>query len=264
MKQKLNCSFIFPYKEEEGMLKFKKHLEDNYSDIEVIGIKGGLVDFKLNGRPTTKPRTPFFEAWKQGLKKATKKYICLTHDDTEYVGIPNLDKYFEQPVTYSNYHKDEKPLRIYNSVDFPKVGMVGIAGTTVLHRDQPWWFSTERLNGGILSGQVFYKDEKGNPVINQFGSFGEVVALDGVCMITTKEILEKVGIPECDYGEDGQLYSLDFYDQIMSLEMIKAGYKLLTIPIILVHGSKGADKRPSFFKSMDKFRDEYLTQTWRV
>ena len=256
---KLNCSFITPYKEKTQFDKWKAKLEENYEDIEVIGIQGGLINFKLNGKDAAKPRTPFFEAWRQGLKKATKKYICLTHDDTEYVAIPDLDKYLEKIYIAENG-------KIYNNPVLPetRIGMIGIAGTTVLHRDQPWWFSTERLHGGILSGQVWNTEDGKKNSYSSFGPFGEVVTLDGVCMFTTKEILEDVGIPKIDYGKSGQVYSLDFYDHVISLKYIKAGYKLLTVPIILVHGSKGGDKRPSFFESMDKFRDEYLDKTWRV
>lgn len=259
MKQKLNCTFITPYKDKEIFNQWKKKLEKSYDDIQIIGIQGGLVEFEKDGVKHTKPRTPFFEAWKQALPQITKKYVCLTHDDTEYIGIPDLDKYFNKPLLQKN--------KLYNneSVFGMDIGMIGIAGTTVLHKDQPWWFSTERLRGGLLSGQVFNTEEGGKVSRSDFGPFGEVVVLDGVCMITTKEILEDVGIPNVDYGPLGQVYTLDFYDHVLSLEYVKKGYKILTVPIVLVHGSKGGDKRQSFFDSLDKFKAEYLEdKTWRI
>jgi hypothetical protein len=224
----LNCSFIVPYREKANADRWEKKLKEDFPDAKVIAING---DAAKGGA------TSFFDVWAKALPQVKTKYVCLTHDDTEYIGIPDLDKYFKD-----------------------KVGMIGIAGTTILHKDQPWWFSTERLHGQILSGQVWNTEVDKPNSYSSFGSFGEVVVLDGVCMITTKKILEEV-LPTClkkDYG------TWDFYDHIISLELIKRGYKLFTVPIVLLHGSKGGDKRQSFFDSLDKFKDEYLNKTWRV
>jgi hypothetical protein len=178
--------------------------------------------------------TSFFDAWRQGVAKAKGEYLCFTHQDTEYTAIPDIEKYLKG-----------------------KVGMIGTAGSTVIHKDQPWWFSQERFHGSILSGQVFYKEADGNR-ISPFGPFSEVVILDGVCLITRKDTLLKVGIPKIDWG------SWDFYDHIISLEYIKKGYKLQTVPIVMTHDSKGGDKRPSFFTDMERFKKEYLYKSWRI
>jgi GT2 family glycosyltransferase len=191
-----------------------------------------LKNFKLPPESELIPvvgATSFFDAWSKGIKKAKGEYLVLTHDDTEYIEF-NID---------SDGHNF----------------ILGTAGTTVLHKDQPWWFSQERYLGGILSGQIWNGKEH-----SVFGEFGEVVALDGVCIVVRKEVLEEV-LPDLlkkDYG------TWDFYDQILSLELIKRGYRLFTVPMKINHASKGGDKRPSFFGSLDKFKAEYLEKTWRV
>jgi len=217
----MKITFITPYREKVNFEAFKDRILDKFPGSQVIGYKGN--DYGS-----------FFGVWRKALPEVKNKYICLTHDDTEYLEIPDLDTIFKD-----------------------NVGMVGVAGTTILHKDQPWWFSEERLLGGILSGQIYHREERGN-ALSVFGPYGEVVVLDGVCMITTKDILEEVGIPEKDYG------TFDFYDHILSLEYLKKGYRLLTVPIQLIHNSKGGDKRQSFYDSLGKFSDEYLTQTWRI
>ena len=224
----MNCTFVSPYTNKEKAEKWKAQLLKEQRGAKVILVNG---DSKNGGAKS------FFDVWRQVLPKIKTKYVCLTHDDTQYVAFPDLDKYFKNGV-----------------------GMIGTAGTMVIHKDQPWWFSRERFDGKILSGQIWNTEVDKDPSYSNFGDFGEVVVLDGVCMITTKEVLEEV-LPTClekDYG------TWDFYDHIISLELIKRGYKLLTVPMILFHGSKGGDKRQSFFDSMDKFRDEYLNKTWRV
>jgi len=216
-------TFIIPYREKKNADAWEKRLLKKFPDSQVIAIEGT-------------PDMSFFKVWKKALPQVKGEYICLTHDDTEFIKIPNLDTIFKG-----------------------NVGMVGVAGTTVLHKDQPWWFSGERFLGHILSGQIYHREEKENK-LSVFGPCGEVVVLDGVCMITTKEILAEV-LPEClkkDYG------TWDFYDHILSLELIKRGYKLLTVPIEMIHDSKGGDKRQSFYDSLDKFKDEYLKGVWRI
>jgi GT2 family glycosyltransferase len=215
-------SFIVPATDKKQIKTLETSLEALGMPFELIPIYGA---------------TSFFDAWRKGVPKAKGEYLCLTHQDTKFVAFPDPAKYLKD-----------------------KVGMLGTAGTTVLHKDQPWWFSQERFLGHILSGQIWNTEMGKDPSMSVFGDFGEVVVLDGVCLITTKKILEEV-LPSCldkGYG------TWDFYDHVISLELIKKGYKLLTVPIVIVHGSKGGDKRPSFFESMEKFTKEYLDKTWRV
>lgn len=206
-----------------------------YSFIIPTKDRSKLNDFKLPPDSELIPvvgATSFFDAWRKGIKKANGKYLVLTHDDTEYIEFSGSE--FSITDGY---------------------GAIGTAGTTVLHKDQPWWFSQERYLGGILSGQIWNGKEH-----SVFGEFGEVVALDGVCIVIRKETLEEV-LPDLlskDYG------TWDFYDQILSLELIKRGYRLFTVPMKINHASKGEDKRPSFFDSLDKFKAEYLDKTWRI
>lgn len=215
----MKYSFIIPTKDLDKLKNFKLPPESEL--IPVVGAKS------------------FFDAWSKGIKKAKGEYLVLTHDDTEYIEFNAIDKWFE--------------MEMFKEGD--EVGAVGTAGTTVLHKDQTWWFSTERFLGGILSGQIWNGEEH-----SVFGEFGEVVALDGVCIVIRKELLEELlsDLLKKDYG------TWDFYDQILSLELIKRGYRLFTVPMKINHASKGGDKRPSFFDSLDKFKAEYLDKTWRI
>jgi hypothetical protein len=221
-------TFISPYRDKAQAEKWKAKLLKEFPDSKVI---------LINGNADKGGAKSFFDVWRKALPKVKTKYVCLTHDDTEYIAIPDIDKYFTEGV-----------------------GMMGTAGTTILHRDQPWWFSKERYLGGILSGQIWNTEEGRDPSMSVFGPFGEVVTLDGVCMILPTKLLKEIlpTLLKKDYG------TWDFYDHILSLEVIKRGHKILTAPFIIVHGSKGGEKRQSFFDSLDKFKDEYLDKTWRI
>ncbi len=175
--------------------------------------------------------TSFFDCWRKAVPKAKGDYLCFTHQDTKFNYIPPLKDYLKGDVA-----------------------MVGVAGTTVIHKDQPWWFSKERLYANLLSGSIKHT---GSPQPDIFGKLGNVVILDGVCIITQKDKLLKVGIPDIDWAK------WDFYDHIISLEYIKKGYKLQTIPIEMTHDSTGGGQ-DTFIQNMNRFRDEYLSVTYRA
>lgn len=231
-------TFITPYRDIKQAEKWRVKLLKKFPKAQVILINGNMDKGGVKS---------FFDVWKKALPDIKNKYVCLTHDDTEYLEIPDLHNYFAN---------DNGKWRVE---EYDHVGMIGVAGTTVLHKDQPWWFSKERALGHILSGEIYHTGDKGKE-ISIFGDFGEVVVLDGVCLITTKELLEEI-LPVClekDYG------TWDFYDHIFSLEYLKKGYKILTVPIKMIHSSRGGDKRQSFFDSLEKFKNEYLTDPWRT
>jgi hypothetical protein len=130
--------------------------------------------------------------------------------------------------------------------------MVGAAGSRALRAGGPWWFLPERLILGELSGEVRHRID-GEEELTRFGPFGDVVVLDGVCLVTTKERLAAIGgIPRKDYIE------WDFYDHVLSIEFIRHGYRLVTMPIGVTHFSGGIEKRDGFFTAARRFEEEYL------
>jgi len=171
----------------------------------------------------------FFDCWRKGVKKAKGDYLIFTHQDTEYYYLPDLDKEFTK-----------------------KVGMCGVAGTKLIDRSEPWWYDKKRLHSGLLSGQIYHNAIRSKG-LSTFGPYGdELKVLDGVCLVTQKDILLKVGIPDLDWC------AWDYYDHVICMEYIKRGYKLKTIPIIMVHKSDGVTREREFYKAEDRFKKEYL------
>lgn len=208
-------SFILPATDKDAVSRLDTSLDQLGIEFELIPI------YEANS---------FFDAWKKGVKKAKGKYLILTHQDTEYYYIPDLDEIFAFEEN---------------------LGMVGVAGSTVLDQSEPWWFSQRRYAANQLSGQIYHhgEDSKG---LSVFGEYGIVRVLDGVCLITPKATLEKVGIPGLDWC------SWDWYDHVICQEYIKKNYILKTIPVIMSHGSAGGDKRESFYKGQKEFVKSYL------
>ena len=213
MKQNLNASVIFPVNDTRKANRLITNLANRFTNFQLLPISDA---------------PSFFASWKVGLAKSTKKYLILTHQDVEILKIPSLDRLFTDTT-----------------------GLVGPAGSTVITRQEPWWFSPTRLDKGQLSGSVFHSPPGGKPTLSYYGKYSPVVALDGVCLITKKSQLQKVGIPDVDWAK------WDFYDQILSFEYQKCGYSLKTVPIKLIHSSPGLH-RPEFFTSQHLFLKQYL------
>jgi len=216
----MSLSFIVPVNNESQYKVFEDSIKD-FKDYETIPIRGA---------------DSIFDAWRKGIEQAKNKYLVFTHQDVSYLeALPDLDKIFSDP----------------------NVGMVGVAGATYILKDKPWWWAGAEVFG---SGKMYHdgclcnNTRSGEWYLDLYGECGEVVILDGVCLITTKDRIDAIGgIPNKDYGK------WDMYDHIFSSEFIKHGFKLLTIPIKMVHHT-GCSLRKTFSDDVTKFANEYI---WR-
>lgn len=209
-------SFIVPTTDKDAILKLSNSLDKLGIEFELIPIYHA---------------TSFYDCWRKGLKKAKGKYLILTHQDTEYFHIPDLDQYFTKDV-----------------------GMCGVAGAKELSNNEPWWFSVNKLQKGQLSGQIYHDVADSHAAgigkgLSVFGEYGEVKLLDGVCLIVKRD---NFIIPDADWCK------WDYYDHVISMEYVKRGQKLLTIPIVMCHASAGGNKREGFYEAEKRFRKEYL------
>ena len=153
-----------------------------------------------------------FSGWRRGVAKAKKKYLMFCHDDVEFLDIPCLD-----------YEMDKE------------TGLIGLAGSREIDVDNSWWYDPKRLVEGKLSGQIFRRGSD-DIYVSYFGYYSEVVVVDGVCMVTTKKKLAQVGgIPKIRWAR------WHYYDHVLALSF-RNKLKLKTIPIQLIHDSRGAEE----------------------
>ena len=73
----LNASFIFPANDKDLAKKLRKNVNAKFKGVETIPLFN---------------TTSFFDAWRKGLKKSKSKYLILTHQDVEFLSIPDLEK----------------------------------------------------------------------------------------------------------------------------------------------------------------------------
>lgn len=214
----INAAFVVPVNNPVMLRNLEKNLEQKFSNYQVISVEGA---------------SSFFDAWRKGVKQSKHDYLVLTHQDVAFKSLPNLDELF----------KDE-------------VGMVGVAGSKVITRQHPWWFEDgiNRFIKGQLSGSIRHGWYGKLGIPSPFGFRGEVVVLDGVCLVTPKETLERVGIPDEDWADWA------FYEHILSLRYREAGYRLKTVGIDMYHASTGNVNSPAFQKIRTRFIERYFNK----
>jgi len=163
--------------------------------------------------------------------------FVFVHED---VGI--VDEFFNEKVkTIFDSRKD--------------VGIVGIAGTSVLEQNGAWWHTNqENLRGHLVQGNG--TDSKGSYLKKgKVGFFDDVVAVDGCILITTGKMIRDV------FKLDMELFKEcnDFYDIEMCMQVLEAGYKVAVADIFIFHRSVGGGSLGNSWKiTRDKLIGKYI------
>jgi len=133
-------------------------------------------------------------------------------------------------------------------------GFVGVAGTTYLGEDVVWW-DHQRWQQGLHRGSVHHVDkDKLDTHTTYYGSNGQVVVLDGLFLAAKAKIIKEIGLTKPNYLKG----DWDFYDIHYTLSAHILGYQNKTIPISLVHYSRGElAGRESWHENRKLIYEEY-------
>jgi hypothetical protein len=216
-----HINVIVPATDEKQVARLQQSLdklEDDNHTFKMIPIYGAVS---------------FFDAWREGLKETYGSWIVLTHQDTEF-------HYFPTMTTNPQQNMPDR--------DFD---LGGVAGCIDYDINEPWWFTRDRYMDGKLSGQIYHdtghKSTGESKGLSFFGEYGEVDILDGVCLVTTKQLLEDVLRDiKCNV-------TWDWYDHVLSTAYKRRGLVVKTIPILMTHGSAGGDRRNTFEKERKNY-----------
>jgi hypothetical protein len=133
-------------------------------------------------------------------------------------------------------------------------GFVGPAGTTYLGDDSVWW-DHDRWNQGYHRGGVFHiSKEKDQLETTIYGRNGQVVVLDGLFLAAKAKVLKEIGLRKPEYLKE----HWDFYDLHYTLSAHRKGYINKTIPLPIIHYSRGElAGRDSWHTNREGFREYY-------
>jgi len=159
----------------------------------------------------------------EGYKKAVEKIqpdpsdiIILCHDDIKINASP------------SDF------LTILSILKNDKYGFIGPAGTTRLNSNGVWWDS-ENWQKGYHKGEIYHVNPNNSIYKTHYGPFGQVVVLDGVFLACRAELLNKIPIDKPSHF----VGNWDFYDIYYTYEAHKLNYENHTVPINMIHMSRG-------------------------
>ena len=176
-----------------------------------------------------------FDAYQKGLEKCdakNKDIIICCHDDLE---IKATKSQFLVGISKCVYEE---------------IGIIGVAGTTLLDEDAVWW-NQERWQAGLHKGFVIHYNKEHKKLHDtHYGPHGQVVALDGLFLAARKEVWETVGFKKPSYFEG----EWDFYDIHYTTTAHHLGFKNYTVPIKMIHYSSGElVGRDSWHKNRNAF-----------
>jgi hypothetical protein len=134
------------------------------------------------------------------------------------------------------------------------VGMLGVAGTSVLTESGAWWHNAPDL----LRGHVIQEHPEGGArhlIKGPIGFFDDLVAVDGLCFFIRGKLFTEENLVFDDKTYDGY----HFYDIDTSLQVLEKGYKVACADILLQHGSVGNIKED---KKWHENRDKLISK-WK-
>jgi hypothetical protein len=188
-----------------------------------LPLKKQLKDLGVTDIVKVETDKSLFEAYEEGTKRAKNDVICYMHEDIEIVKFPEAE-------ILAHFTP--------RALETKRTGFLGIAGSKEITHTGCWWDALNQPNQGmILSGQAGHH-VNGERYISNYGPFGNVVVLDGVMLITHKQVLADIG-----GWLDPYLTGFDFYDIATTFKAHCMGWQNKTIQIDIYHKSPGNPRR---------------------
>lgn len=168
------------------------------------------------------------KAYNQGAARAKGKVLLFTHSDVE--------------ILCSRRGMEEAMA----TAAADNCGVIGIAGARVLREDAVWWSAKDQLSGACMH------TDKGQYWMTAFGPYGQVVVLDGVLLMMSRAVFDKVG------GFDESIPGWDYYDVDFTLRSYQAGFINITFPLQILHRSIGdTSKKPGWHMNRGIFLERW-------
>jgi GT2 family glycosyltransferase len=155
-------------------------------------------------------RLNIFTAYNLGVERSKYPLLLFMHDDI-------------------HYRTSDWGLRVQSHFSDEQVGAIGVAGGPYIPSVPGGWWST---GAGYI--HILQSERRGDePVMQNYFPEGsvkqEVVVLDGVWFCIRRQLFESIRF------DDKTFSGFHFYDLDISMQVFKAGYKLLCINDVLIH-----------------------------
>ncbi|MDR0680715.1 MAG: glycosyltransferase family protein [Dysgonamonadaceae bacterium] len=168
------------------------------------------VPYELVIIDNSKNEYSIFEAYNEGIKKASYNLLCFMHEDIWY-------------------HSQDWGKSIVAHLSIPEVGLIGLAGAYYLLSLPSTWFKAKPCVMNLI--QTSYKHYS-------IKEDTDVICVDGFWFCSRKDVFRQVAFDEKNFR------GFHFYDLDISMQIHEKGYSILVISDITVeHFSGGSLNR---------------------
>lgn len=177
-----------------------------------------------------------FSAYNEGVRRAKGDILCFMHED----------------ILYHTTEWGWKVMLYFQ--EFPKAGMVGVAGTHFLSIEPSAWWETEIRSSNLIQGYIENKEYKSfldNSSIYR-ATPTQVVAIDGLWMCIPRKLFNSVSW-DIDTFKGFHGYDID-----MSLQVWKEGFEVHIIWDVLIEHKSFGSVDQTFYDTC-----ELLWKKWR-
>ncbi len=203
--------------------------------MENINSTIGHIEYEVIWIDNSAGKMSIFQAYDQGVALARYDYLCFMHEDVLF-------------------HSDDWGVVCIDRMRADdNIGLLGVAGSIYIARNTNYWSNAwSSIKGRILQGKtVDGKYKVDDTVFGNDSCNRNVVAIDGVWLFTKRELFNK------NLKWDIETYSdFHFYDMDISMQVLKAGYRIEVISVLIEHKSDGKRSK-SFWENCFKFHRKW-------
>jgi hypothetical protein len=172
-----------------------------------------------------------FEAYNLGIKQSKNEYLCLIHDDLLF----HTNGWGKTVIDIFNNNRN--------------FGLISVAGSKIKTKSPSgWWGCDEKFNAINVIQHFQNKDTERLCTGFDKESISEVVVVDGLFLALRKD--KRIRFNEKFYGFHN-------YDQNISFEYKKYGYKIIVTKDILIEHFSNGKIDVSWLKSVDLLHRHY-------
>jgi hypothetical protein len=177
------------------------------------------IPYELVVINNSKNEYTIFEAYNEGVKRASFDLLCFMHED----------------IWYHSQHWGKSVISHLSDV---KTGLIGLAGSFYLLPFPSSWFYAEPAYLNLIqaypssSGEIITKHRK------VYGGDKEAICVDGFWFCSRKDVFKEVSFDTDTY------HGFHFYDMDISMQIHQQGYRIYIVTDITVaHHSTGSQNK---------------------
>jgi GT2 family glycosyltransferase len=184
------------------------------------------VPFELVVIDNSENKYSIFEAYNEGIKKASYNFLCFMHEDVWY-------------------HSQDWGKSIIKHLSISNIGLIGLAGAYYLLSIPSTWFKAKPYVKNLIQKDFKHYSIKEDK---------EVICVDGFWFCSRKDIFQQVAFDEKIFS------GFHFYDLDISMQIHEKGYSIQVISDVTIEHFSGGSLDRQWLDSAYIFYNKWKKQ----